>query len=213
MNLSYTDLKAIIVKKNLAWQYEERANKYRVFAFDNAVGYQAFIHKAPISVGGLEIDAEAVNQADFENHYKAIANYPVGERNYSFTTPDFMYNGSGVLATATKNANTAIDMVIPGTLGTFQYINGAQVITQNAVFGDWASSIVIDVDNVLGYGANTVLSNYITKWYIDPAASLNLTTLYAGKVPSGVYIRVTYHSVGTVNDVGVAINYRLHSPL
>lgn len=199
---SWSSFKDIcITRKNLNNQYTETADYYDLYGPDaNNIVWHLRIRKAD-------------EAAEFESTYKFQFNWAVGARGYAFVTSDFIYNGSGVLATATKNAATDIDFQIPGTAGTFQYINGAQVITQNAAFGDWASSKIIDIDNILGYGANTILSSYIQKWYIDPASSLNLVTQYAGKVPAGVYVRVTYNSVGTVNDVGVAINFKLHTPI
>lgn len=214
MNIyTYSDLKALVAKKNLAWQYEESASTYRVFAVDSGVEYSTVLYKAPITVGGLDSTEEAANTADFEAHYKVLANFPIGNRNYPFSTPDFVFNGSGILATAAKNSTTNVDFKIPGALGTFQYLNGAVIITDKAVFGDWAGAVVVDVDNLLGYGAGFVLANYVTRWYINPSKAMDIETSYAGKVPAGMYIRVVYHSVGTVDDVGIAINYRLHTPL
>lgn len=213
IHLSYIDLKIIIARKNLAWQYSERPDRYKIFAVDNDIYYRALIHKSPITLGGLDASVEQANQNDFESNYKSIANYAAGSRQYPFSTPDFMFNGDGILATATKNTTTSIDFKIPGTLGTFRYINGAVVITNKAVFGDWSSSSIVDIDNLLGYGAGTVLASYVTKWYINPSNEMNIETPYAGKIPAGMYIRIIYHSVGTTDDVGVAINYRLHAPL
>jgi len=194
-----------ITTKNLNCQYEEAVDRYELYGPDTS----SLLWHTSI----LKSDPRNADQVDFEDNHKAAFNWAIGNRPYPFSTPDFIYNGSGVLATATKNSTTAIDFLIPGALGTFQYINGAEVITQNAVFGDWASSQIIDVDNVLGYGINTVLSSYIQKWYINPNQALNLTTQYAGKVPAGTYVRVSYHSVGLITDVGVALNFKLHTPL
>lgn len=213
MNLSYAELKALIAKKNSAWQYEEKPNFYRVFAVDCGIIYETTLYKDPITVGGLDNEVEATNLADFEDNYKALANFPIGDRPYAFSTPDFQFNGDGILATATKNATTNIDFQIPGAPGSAQYINGAVVITKDAVFGDYAAASIIDIDNILGYGNNVTLANYVTKWYINPSAQSNFETPYAGKLYAGLYIRVTYTSVGAVTDPQIAINYKLHTPL
>jgi hypothetical protein len=150
---------------------------------------------------------------DFVTNYQSLCNYAIGARAYAFASSDFLYNASGITATVPHGTTVAIDFKIPGTIGTFMYLNGAYAITQNAVFGDYVNAYVIDKDNVLGYGANTVLSSYINHWYIDPANPLDITTPYAAKPPAGVYIRVVYVSTGALLDVGIAINYRLHTPI
>lgn len=195
----YKDL--LITKKNLTLQYKEYDSYYDIWAEEGSTQYEISLTKGT---------ADATN---FEDNYRTASNWAIGQRAHSFTTSDFQFNGDSVLATVPKNTTVNIDFAIPGTPGSFQYINGAVAITNNAVFGDYASAYVIDIDNLLGYGANTILASYVSKWYIDPAKSLDIMTPYAGKLPAGVYLRVVYTSAGLVNDVGVAINYRLHTPI
>lgn len=213
VKLSWAELKATIAKKNLTWQYVEWSDKYKPFAIDTGVSYYSFIYKSPITVGGLDTAQEQLNQDDFEDNIQPIANYAIGGRPYAFSTPDFQFNGDGILATVTKNTTTNVDFQVPGTAGTFKYINGAIVMTKDAEFGDHASAVIIDKDNILGYGADTVLATYVTKWYINPGQEFNIETPYAGKLLAGLYVRVAYTSVGTTTDPKIAINYRLHDPL
>lgn len=78
MNLPYPDLKALIAKKNLAWQYEERSTRYIVFAVDGPLIYKSIIHKSNSGLGGLDLAEELANQTDFEDNYKTAANTAVG---------------------------------------------------------------------------------------------------------------------------------------
>ena len=126
----------------------------------------------------------------------------------NFNDKDYVFKGDGVTSTATKNTTTNIDFKVDQD---FIYVNGAEFIQVNAVFGDYVECQVIDIDNVLGMGANTVLTQYLTKWYIDPSTTrFSLESPYAGNVPNGCYMRAIYHSVGTSNDVDIAINYFFH---
>ena len=191
-----------ITKKNLNCQYTETSGGYDVYGpdADGLLWHTAF-------------DKGTADDTDFANNHKAVFNWAVGNRAYSFSTPDFQFDGDAILATCTKNTSTNVDFKV-GTAGTgFHYINGAVAFTDKAVMGDYASSSIIDIDNILGYGANTVLSSYIAKWYINPNMQLDISTPYAGKILNGLYIRTTYTSVGTVDDVKLAVNYRFHLPL
>lgn len=120
----------------------------------------------------------------------------------------FDYAASAALAVATKNATTNLDHKITKDNS---YLNGGRFIYQNAEWGDFISCQIVDVDNILGYGAGTVLKTYIEKWYIHPNETHAVCELpYAGHVPKNLYLRVKYTSVGTTNDVNMAINYHLH---
>lgn len=211
--MKYVDLKAIIARKNLAWQHDEQADSYNLFAVDGVIRYDATVWKDGAQVAGIDQAQEAADLADFEANHKSASNFASGVRAYAFSTPDFLFSGNGVIATAEKNSTTNIDFLIPGALGSSVYINGAVAFTKDAVFGDYASADIVDVNNILGYGAGLVLAQYVPKWYINPSSELDISTPYAGKVPAGIFIRVAYTSVGLINDVGVAVNYRLHLPL
>lgn len=126
----------------------------------------------------------------------------------NFDDKDYVFKGNGVKATATKNTTTNVDLKVAEN---YIYVNGAEFIQANAVIGDYVECQVIDIDNVLGYGADTVLTQYISKWYLDPSTTrFCLESPYAGNVPNGCYMRMIYHSVGTVNDVDICVNYFFH---
>ena len=120
----------------------------------------------------------------------------------------FDYSEDGMTGTATKNTTTDLDFKITGAS---EYVQGGQILFQNAAWGDYITAQVVDVDNVLGYGAGTVLNTYIKKRYIHPDLKKSeLEVPYAGLVPQNTYLRIKYTSVGTSTDVDVAVNYSLH---
>jgi hypothetical protein len=94
------------------------------------------------------------------------------------------------------------------------FLTGGILRTNNAVFGDYCDMQVIDKDNVLGYGANVVLNQFVTKWYMrsDAQEQFEKSLPYPSKLLSGLYLRIVYHSIGSV-DVDVAMNYELHRAL
>lgn len=121
---------------------------------------------------------------------------------------NFDFAGNGIKATAAKNSTTNIDFKV--TVDNI-FINGGLILYKNANWGDYITAQVVDIDNVLGYGANLVLQEYITKWYVHPDdKELKILLDYAGKIPINTYLRIKYTSTGVVTDVDIAVNYALH---
>lgn len=212
--LAYTDLKALISRKNLAWQHGEQADHYRVFAVDpGGVAYEAKIYKASAAIGGVDPAVEAANLADFEANYKPNSNYAIGTRPYPFATPDFDFAGEGVLAEVPAGQTVDIDYKIdPAVFPSGAYVNGASILTKGAAFGDYGVAEIVDRDNVLGYGAGLVLKTYVRKWYFMENGLLDIVTPYAGLIPPGLVIRVKATNTGAA-AMKVAVNYRLHKAL
>lgn len=200
---SWTAFKDLcITKKNLNNQYVDNGRTYELYGPDaNDLTWHTSI---------LKTDPANADQTDFEDNHEANFNFAVGNRAYPFSTSDFDFQGNGVLATATKTTTTDIDLVVPSP---GMYVNGGEVYAKDAVIGDYIVCQVIDKDNVLGYGANTVLKQWITKWYIIPDTKMELSTPYAGFIPAGVYMRTKYTSIGTTNDVTLLGNYFFHKSI
>lgn len=114
----------------------------------------------------------------------------------------------GFSGAATKNSTTNIDCAIPDDY----IISGAQMILKNHVWGDKINVQVVDKDNVLGFGADTVLSQYVSDWFIDNSIQsqgvVRSPDILSGGLPvNGLYIRFIYVSIGTALDVDVLINF------
>ena len=130
-------------------------------------------------------------------------------RTRAFANADNMrFRGTGVAATCTKTATTNVDYKLTEN----RFINGLEFIVKNHVFGDSAKFQVVDVDNLLGYGAGLVLDEFGTDWYIadDTQRQGPYILPYPALVNSGFYLRIVYNSVGTSTDVSLQVNYFLH---
>lgn len=120
------------------------------------------------------------------------------------------YNAVGVTGVANSGTTTNVDyQLTDDTL-----LTGAQVLTSTSVFGDSITFQVVDVNNILGYGANVVLKQFITNWQLrsDSQEQIDLHVNYPAKLKAGLYLRLVYSSTGGSN-VNVAINYALHKVL
>jgi len=94
-------------------------------------------------------------------------------------------------------------------------IEVGRVIASNIAQGDFVSCQVVDVDNILGLGAGIMLKQFVTEWYLAPGERVawDFSSSYPAKLFTGLYVRVIYTSVGTVDDVWLAVNLKLHKIL
>ena len=198
---SWSEFKAVcITRKNLNCQYGERDSAYDLMGPDS--GALLWCYTLPKDGGA--------DHTDFEDNHKAAFNWAIPSRAYAFSTSDFEFAPQAALDTCTAGSTKAVLLAMDGT----KYMNGGKLITDgHGAFGDWVSADVIDHDNLLGYGVDTVLKTWIQKWYVDAKACEDtIVTPYAGKPPAGMYLRLTYHSVGAT-DVGFALNLLVHKAI
>lgn len=112
-----------------------------------------------------------------------------------------------------------------GSTGTVDYkilddsiLMGLQLITQNALFGDSFTISVIDIDNVLGLGANHVVGSPVNSWICSSVDGVQFDEDVAyptRTLPTGLYIRCSFTSTAGAlgQNVSVAVNYKLHEVL
>lgn len=125
---------------------------------------------------------------------------------------DFAGDTSG-LVTVTKGEVKNIDFKIVED----RWLNGGEIITEDAVIGDTVKAQVVDIDGIIPNDGSRdpfpnypILKEWVHGWSIDPKKSASIITPYAALVIAGVWLRIIYTSIGTTNDVKVAINYDLH---
>lgn len=120
----------------------------------------------------------------------------------------YTFLGDAVSGTAAYGTTTDIDFKITGNYMIF----GVELIYTGAADGDYAAFQIVDKDNVMGYGAGTVLNEWVKKWYVPSAETRWKTTSeMATKLPPGLYARLKYTSIGTT-DVTIKINYSMIWP-
>ncbi len=132
------------------------------------------------------------------------------EAHAPFSDNSVEFKATGIMATVSKGTEGDIDLAI-GTEA--RLLNGGHLYAQQGVVGDTITAQIVDVDNLLGQGANFVVKEWIKDWYIIPDLLQHIRTPQAGEVPAGLYVRLKYKSTGTANDVKVLINYDLYKKL
>jgi hypothetical protein len=180
--------------KNLNNQFTEDANCYDIYGPDsNGLTWHIRINKSDAS--------------EFEATYKALCNFAIGSRGYAFSTNDFEFRGDGVYGACAAGQATDLDYTMAEAL----YVDGGDVVLENSIVGDWLEVNVIHPV----YGP---IAPYIKKRYVPASPAglgtpvMQVKTPYAGKIPAGLKLRLTYHSTGIV-DVKAGVNYNLHKPL
>lgn len=127
-----------------------------------------------------------------------------------YSSDNLNTNLKGVLFSANFGTDTIYDYCVSED----NLIDGASVHCINSSLGDKITFQVVDKDNILGFGENTILGQYMTDWYINPNITEQLSYIseYPAKIYTGLYVRIIYTSVGSVN-VDVIVNFRLHKIL
>lgn len=126
----------------------------------------------------------------------------------------FAYNGqyevkaTGYRGTATAGATTNLDFAIGAE---DRHMSGSALILQNHAEADTIGLSVVDVDNLLGYGAGRVLKAFGTNWNVDETVSTQIphSFNFVAKINAGFYLRVAYTSTGATN-VTVKLNAVMH---
>ncbi len=124
-----------------------------------------------------------------------------------FDSSKFHFRGKGVSTTVTTETTGNLDYKMPAD----RWVNGICVILKDHVNGDKMSFQIVDVDNILGGGAGTVLNTFAEDWYVYSDAEVQgvIKIEYAAEVLKDLYIRVKYTSTGGT-DVKIKANLFLH---
>lgn len=113
--------------------------------------------------------------------------------------------GDGVKAVVPLGTVKDIDFKITDNP---KFLTGAEFYTKSSAIGDFITVQIVDVDNVLGGGANLVVRQLINKFYVFPDQQMLLELPFSGRIPKDLYLRIKYTSVGGIN-VDVLCNYLL----
>ncbi len=199
----YSDITALIDANSFYYDYEDTINiRERVIYVQRNSNVS---YRCPIKylVSG-DTGYSTSNCKDFDDNYKTGA----GSKKYMML---------GKAYTATKNSTTNHDLIMideaatPNNIIGFIY-KGSIETNDKAKFGDSVTIQAIDIDNVLGYGANFVLGTMVKNRYLKEGVNSIIIQPSSydyrhatKKIPKDVYLRVKYASIGTVDDVALHV--------
>jgi hypothetical protein len=125
---------------------------------------------------------------------------------------DVIANFQGKQFSPVKGVNTDCDFKVDDD----NLLDGGRLIVTNSLVGDSVDAHIVDIDNIMGYGANTILRTFVSSWPVAPGTTVwDFSAAYPAKIKGGLYIRIVYKSVAAESDTApvVAIGYKLHKVL
>lgn len=212
----WTDWKSQNATKGGQYQSDDDGDTYTVWFYDGPEVHLCTIWKELVPDGVLasgysqaENDAD---RADFEANYLSSSNGVISPR----------ANGGSTVVTQSPYAyseertrfvghlyscdpgTTVHDEVTTKTIrlqGGYYWVRGATV-------GDRITFSVVDVNNVLGYGAGFVVAEYVKRLPVAPWDNQQeIIAPTAGNIPTGLFLRLTYENQGS-SPVNLGVTYR-----
>lgn len=127
-------------------------------------------------------------------------------RSRAFANADgFRFRGASFSGTATAMTTTNLDYKITEE----RYINGGRLLVSNIGDDDKITFQVVDKDNILGYGANVVLDEFIKDYFVPTAGNLEVRLDYPAKIPANLYLRLKYTN-SSLTSASIKCNLYLH---
>lgn len=178
---SWEEFKGIICyQKNLPLQQIIINGYYYIWTEDSGV-----LHSISLEVNSQE-------SADFEDHHRAQCNYGTPIYNAPFALDSMVCAYDGIPLTEINEDPKKLYFQITKDN---MFLAGGQSGGTNICEGDWFSMEIVDHDNLLGYGVDFVLKQWVFKKFLRTTGCV-CETPYAGHPPAGFYIMITYHKSG-----------------
>ena len=203
IELNWNDFKNFVNTRQLKAHYLTVNSNYHLVAFDY-----------PLEVFCLiPLDNTNSDTIDFETNYKSLWNKKISDsdgyqivRTRAFTNTDgFRFRGCSFQDDVLTNETKDIDY----RLTAERYINGGRLLVSNIGDNDKLTFQVVDKDNVLGYGANAILDEFIKDYFIPTTGNLEVRLDYPARLYAGLYLRLKYTSTHA-NGCNVKCNLYLH---
>lgn len=203
METNWTQFKAVVDNRGLSIQYIEIGDNYLLKIFDGLFTIDCL----------LPLDPTNSDTIDFETNYKSNGN----KNPQQVVTTQFELNNKDIKVANMRGAVDASSGIAvaqiksPGVManGDGRYLAGGEAFFDYAHTLDLVTKIeIVDVDNVLGYGAETVIKSYHDDesdisnqgWIIGVdtfnatgnSGSIEVETLGGyGFIPAELYLRIT----------------------
>lgn len=196
----WAEFKAFVNSRGVSIQFRETSELYIMKAWDGWFGLECDLIKAE--------NADEVT--DFETNYKEKSNK---SPNLNVTTQyekeDKVLKLCSATGTVDENGDCTLLVKVPGDFNPdapSRYIAGGYAVTNVYGWGDRCTNAeIVDVDNILGYGAGTVLESYHDeevdevnrgwRFYGSPCGEGEIEVEPVGgfgKLPGGLYLRCIF---------------------
>lgn len=134
------------------WSYFEVNGEYRIYAKQNDFTVLCKINH----------ENDPTFKTEFDEDYKDNSSQFVNNVQGRFELDEIVLKLTRMNGTADANGDLSLDLIVPGSISNVErYVQGGYAYTDNYQFLDKITKVeVIDYQNYMGYGANTVLKTY-----------------------------------------------------
>jgi len=211
MQINWQQFKSLIQSKGLSLQYIESGNLYILCASDGPIILESSLHK----------NSEDTDTVDFETNFKDSANQLTKQEvETQFEKPDKTIKLASVKASVDENGEAIALLKAPGTPGSGdgRYVSEGTGWFDSKHPDDKVIELeVVDVDNILGYGANTVLKHWCDDeagnnegWYIPYHTGVAHVDTLGGYafLPAGLYLRIVAKKGGDITTGAFYLNIK-----
>lgn len=210
----WTQFKEAVAAKRLSLQYEVDSSRYVIWAHDGPDMYVCYIWIDAVPVGitqstGYSQEQNDLDKQDFDDNFKDYSNLvSLSKVQSQFERDDIVLKLACMKGTANLSGDLTLTIKVPGTYGVdYRYVAGGYAYVDTVAFGtDKITKIeVVDVDNITGLGANTVVKQYHDSevsssnqgWYFYPfhnnAGEIEIEPMgWYGALPAELYLQITF---------------------
>jgi hypothetical protein len=184
IELSWEKFKAFVISRDLDMLMFEETSSYLLVAVDTG-----------LSLSCVLLKDNGTDHIDFENNFKSLCNPDKQNKDEMIGWGKF----KAVIDSSQYDEEEPYEITVkfPENLG-YEIYNffGSWVHVENYGDNDYVTFQLVDVDNILDYGANTVLKEYCQLW--SKVIEKTTEPIYApnkspGKVPAGLYAKLIYY--------------------
>lgn len=183
---SWTEIKTLYQARDLGLQYYTATSQYYLYCTDGIV----------VWTYGLVRDS-GTDVTDFETNHKSMANSNIRQQ---FQPTGFQHFDQDLFHKSFDYDTEANDTAeYSEAFSEDVYIYGGEYIVEGDVNdGDYLEIMITDEDNILGYGAGTVLNKFIETEYISAEQRFrSISSTDGSLVPEGFYLTAKYVAVGS----------------
>ena len=211
MKVSWNILKSFISDRSLSAQLIDLDDSYYIKAIDGNFSLYCVLNKSP---------SDSTDLDDFEANYKASGNQsPKSSVQTQFERSDLILKICSAAADVQSDSTATITIKVPGVLadGNVMFISGGDAWFNEQHKDDRICKIsIIDKDNVLGYGADTVLKTYHDELVDEPNQGWRIpikfghiyaeTLGFYGEVPASLYVVIEGKKGGSITTGTMYLN-------
>lgn len=198
LTTDWSTLKSFVQQRSVSIQYVTLSETYYLWAFDGPMYLSCQIPIVTPTLTGSD-------QQDFENNFQSSSNQSIKEAVIQHLGADtLVLCPFGVFFTAAANQTTTYSYELTSPV----YLRGGVLYATPSTIGDRLTVEIVDVNNILGEGANTVIAIYVNGWYVMPGVVNQIEDISVSEqLPSGLYVNFLYNNTSLTQATQVIVNF------